>query len=369
MTAPRIEIDLSKVRQNARDLVDRLAPCGISVVGVTKGVCGQPDIARAMLEGGVVALGDARVSNVERMRAGGIRAPIILIRTPMHSQIDRIVRTCNISLNVDFGVVEALACAACRADRVHKIVLMVEMGDGREGMPPAAVSDFARRVMNLRGIKLIGIGANFACLSGRAPSPAAMQTLSELVTSVERDRGVLLRVVSGGNSANLTGLPDGRPATRVNELRLGEAILLGRDPLTHQPIEGLATDAFALVAEVIESRMDAQVPDPGRRPIDAFLRKNGGGGTSLLALGKQDTDTGGLSMPGQMTLLGSTSDHLILRTPDVALAVGAEVRFGLSYSALMQAMSAPDIATIFRDAPLANRTLPGRRHQRELAPT
>lgn len=365
MTTPRIEVDLPKIRQNARHLVDQLTPLGISVVGVTKGICGHPDVARAMLDGGVAALGDARVTNVERMRAAGITAPVLLIRTPMLGQVDRIVRTCGTSLNADMDVVEALAHAACRAGRIHGIVVMVEMGDGREGMPPSALPRFARRVMALPGVVLAGLGANFACLNRQAPDRVAMGAFLSLVPLVERACGVPLRVVSGGNSANLAGLRPG--PTRLNELRLGESILLGRNPLTGEPIAGLATDAFTLVAEVIESRTDAQRHGAGAMP-GGFSRPDAGA-ASLLALGDQDTDTGGLSMPGLLTFLGSTSDHLLLRTPGQALAAGTEVRFGLNYSALMRAMSAPDIATVVRDAPATRRPLPGRGAQRDLEPT
>ncbi len=365
MSTPRIEVDLFKIRQNARLLVDHLAPLGISVVGVTKGVCGHPDIARAMLDGGVSALGDARVANVERMRAGGITAPVLLIRTPMLGQVDRVVRSCGISLNADMDVVEGLAHAACRAGRIHGIVVMVEMGDGREGLPPSAVAGFARRVMALPGVTLTGLGANFACLNRRAPDGVAMRAFLSLVPLVERACGVPLSVVSGGNSSNLAGLLSG--PTRLNELRLGEAILLGRNPLTGAPIAGLATDAFTLVAEVIESKTDAQRRGSGNMP--GGVSRPDAGAASLLALGDQDTDTGGLSMPGLLSFLGATSDHLLLRTPGQALAAGTEVRFGMNYSALMRAMSAPDIATVTRDAPLIRRPLPGRNAQRDLAPT
>ena len=350
MTTPRMEVDLSKIRQNARTLVDRLAPLGIAVVGVTKGVCGHPQIARAMLDGGVASLGDARVSNVERMRTAGITAPIVLIRTPMPSQVDRIVRTCDISLNTDFGVIEALSDAARRAGRIHQVILMTEMGDGREGLSQTAMSDVARRVTALVGVSLAGIGANFACLTGGAPAPAEMQALSRLAATIERDCDIAIGIVSGGNSANLAGSLFGAGPMRVNQLRLGEAILLGRDPLTLQPIDGLATDAFTLVAEVIESKRDAPMPFRSRGGVPVRQSKAPvSGGKSLIALGDQDTDTRGLSLAGGLTRQGSTSDHLVLRTAGPALAVGSEVRFQPSYSALMRAMRAPDVEVRVRN--------------------
>ena len=88
MRTPRVEVDLAGIEGNARILVGRLAAHGIGVTGVTKGVNSNPAIARAMLAGGVTRLADARVSGVEGMRAAGIDAPMMLIRTPMASQVD-----------------------------------------------------------------------------------------------------------------------------------------------------------------------------------------------------------------------------------------------------------------------------------------
>lgn len=323
-----------------------------------------------MLEGGVRCLADARVSNVERMRDAGIVAPIILIRTPMHSQTDRIVRACGASLNTDLGVVDALAFSARRAGLVHQVVLMVEMGDGREGVEPGELAGLARSVMELRGVALAGIGANFACLSGRAPDQVAMTELSTLAAAVERDCGIDLKTISGGNSANLAGFLGTGLQTRVNNLRLGEAILLGRDPITGHPIKGLSIDAFVLVGEIIESAADAPLPCLGQRPAFVQMsRANAGGGQFLLALGDQDTDIGGLSMPDGMTRLGSTSDHLLLRTSGISLVAGNEVCFALDYSALMRAMSAPDVTKIIRDSPPALRPTPERNRSSTLQRT
>ena len=97
MTTPRIEVDLSKIRHNTRYLVERLKARGITVTAVTKAVCGHPKIAQAMLEGGAVDPGEARVSNVKRLRGAGITTPINLIRTPLLSQADLVVGSCSAS--------------------------------------------------------------------------------------------------------------------------------------------------------------------------------------------------------------------------------------------------------------------------------
>lgn len=180
-----------------------------------------------------------------------------------------------------------------------------------------------------------------------------MCRLAALACTLEGDCGVTLKTISGGNSASLPGLYRTGLRTRVNDLRLGEAILLGRDPVTRTPIKGLSTDAFVLVAEIIESATDTPHPSVLRLSVT-----DTGKSKSLLALGDQDTDIGGLSMPDGMTWLGSSSDHLLLQTRGVALMAGSEVCFQPDYSALMRAMSAPDVEKIILGGACAHGAAP-----------
>lgn len=352
MTAPRIEIEPGKIQYNTRHIVTQMRACGISVTGVTKAVCGHPAVARAMLDGGATGLAESRITNVVRLLGAGMTCPIAMLRTPMKSQAELVARHCAISYNSEIDVILCLAAAARRSGKVHDVILMVEMGDRREGIMPADLMPFARDVLATAGVSLKGIGANFACLGGVAPNAVAMARFSALVTGIEGATGCRLDTVSGGNSANLPWALASREPSRVNDLRLGEAILLGVDPLSGIRIEGLHTDAFTLVAEVIESKVKP-TSEPGAvaNPAWRGLRLVPDGDhcpRSVLALGQQDTDIAGLAMPDDVAFVGATSDHLVVRAMNSALGVGSEVRFQMNYSALMRAMNTPDIAKVVR---------------------
>ncbi|MFO8127402.1 alanine/ornithine racemase family PLP-dependent enzyme [Yoonia sp.] len=356
MTSPRIEVDLRKIRHNTQALVGRLKERGINVTGVTKAVCGHPAIAQAMLDGGCIGLAEARLSNVQRLRKGGIACPITLIRTPMLSQVDEIVQLCEASYNTEIVVIAGLAAAAIRENTVHGIVLMVEMGDAREGILPENLGDVAQQVARMPGVALKGVGANFACLSGMAPTAAQMVVLSSLSNEMETLCGPFNQTVSGGNSANLPWALGKRSRGCINDLRLGEAILLGVDPITGEHIDGMHTDAFVLVAEVIET--DARPAPPAIVLVGPALARFQHVSTSeintrlIFAIGQQDTDIQGLSMPPGSTLIGATSDHLVISMNRSPLRVGAEMRFQMNYKALMHAMAAPDIQTeLLHDQP------------------
>ncbi|MHA6324905.1 alanine racemase [Roseivivax sp. CAU 1753] len=348
MSCPCIEVDLDKIRRNTQTVVRRLGPRGIGVTGVTKAVCGHPAIAQAMLDGGASGLADARISNVQRLRAAGMTGPITLIRTPMLSQADQVIQSCDMSYNTEILVISAVAAAAIRNRAVHGIVLMVEMGDLRDGILPENLEGIAQQVQQMSGVALKGIGANFACLSGLAPTGLQMSTFCDLANEIEGVCGPFLKVVSGGNSANLPWALGERATGPVNDLRLGEAILLGVEPVSGDRIGGMHTDAFTLVAEVIET--DAKHPPFPIALIDPtperlrIVTTGAASARMILAMEHQDTDIPGLSMPVGSTLIGATSDHLVIESNRSAPKLGSEVRFQMNYSALMHAMAAPDIA-------------------------
>ncbi len=347
MSCPRIEVDLSKIRRNTQTVARRLGPLGIGVTGVTKAVCGHPAIGQAMLDGGALGLADARIINVQRLRQAGITCPVTLIRTPMLSQVDEVVQLCEASYNTEIAVIAALASAAISKDKVHGIILMVEMGDQRDGILPENLADIARQIMKMPGVVLKGIGANFACLSGVAPTASQIVALGTLANEIEGVCGPVLKTVSGGNSANLPWALGEQTTGRINDLRLGEAILLGVEPVSGDRIGGMHTDAFTLVAEVIET--DAKPTPFPIALVDPTLARlrivptSGAATRLILAIGHQDTDISGLSLPVGCTLFGATSDHLVIESSRSPLKLGSEVRFQMNYSALMHAMAAPDI--------------------------
>lgn len=347
MTAPRLEIDLDKIRHNARVLVDRLGARGISVWGVTKAMPGLPDIARALLSAGVSGLADSRIENIKSLRLAPIDADMALIRSPMISQAALVVGNADMSLNTELDVISELSKAACAMGRKHGILLMVELGDLREGILPRDLEDVVRQVLHFPNITLKGIGTNLACRCGVVPDAKNMGELSGLADAIDATFGPVLSIVSGGNSSNLNWVLEGADTGRINNLRLGESILLGCEPLHRQPIEGLYTDAFTLVAEVIESKVKPSRPW-GEVAEAAFgavvpLAETGDISQAICALGHMDTDPEGLTPPSGIKILGSSSDHLILDSGEKRLPVGADIAFQLNYSALIRASVSPFI--------------------------
>ena len=182
---------------------------------------GSPLIARAMLEGGVTGIGESRVDNAVRLRRNGITAPILMLRIPSITEAPDVVAWTDGSLNSEAPALEALSQAAVAARKTHEVILMVELGDRREGAPPEAIPALSERTMELDGLKLAGLGANFMCASGVMPTREKLELLSRLAETIERRCGITLRYVSGGNSSSLPLLLDGarRPAHQPSARR------------------------------------------------------------------------------------------------------------------------------------------------------
>lgn len=345
MRGLRLEIRLDQVADNARRLVERCGRQGITVTAVTKAMLGAPELARSL--SGVHSLGDSRVENIERLRKAGIVAPLLLLRTPMPSQVAAVVAANVTSVNTEREVLEALSSAARSAGVIHDVMVMVEMGDLREGLMPAALLPTIRDLLALSNVRLCGLGTNLACRNGIEPSVLNMAELSATVADIEATFGIEIDMVSGGNSANLAWALGSGSTGRINNLRLGEAILLGREPLHRQAIAGLHTTSFKLVAEVIESQRKPTKPW-GTAGQNSFGERvdvldQGDIWQTILAVGRQDTDVADLHAPTGVEILAASSDHLITATSERRHA-GEEIEFEVGYSALLRSMTSPFVA-------------------------
>jgi ornithine racemase len=228
---------------------------------------------------------------------------------------------------------------------------MVELGDLREGILPCDLAQFVKKVLELPYIEIIGIGCNLACYGGIKPNCQKMRELSELADQIENQFQIDLEIVSGGNSANYEWYESAQTMGRVNNLRLGESILLGCETVNRNPIPGLHTSAFMLIAEVIESKDKPSLPF-GEICQDAFgnvptFVDRGIHRRVILALGRQDVLVSGLRPNHDLEILGSSSDHVVLDSKNYDLKVGSEVKFNLDYSGLLSAMTSPFVKKQF----------------------
>ncbi len=343
MITPRIEINLDKIAHNASVLKNLYRSKGIDIMCSTKVVSGAIEISKVLIESGIKTLADSRITNLIKIYNAKIHSQLVLLRTPPLSQTELVVKYVDISLNSEITVIKELSKYARKYNRIHKIILMVELGDLREGIMPSDIEDAVKEIIAMQGIEIIGIGTNLTCFGGVEPNDEKMEQLSLIVKDIREKFNLRLEVVSGGNSANYNWFMSTKDVGEINNLRIGESVFMGCETLCSKPIPELFTDAFILVTEVIESKIKPSVPY-GTIHKDAFgnipkFKNRGLIRRAILGIGLQDVLVSGMTPILDIEILGATSDHVIIDCENKELKVGDEVRFNLNYGALLAVMT------------------------------
>lgn len=324
---PQLTVDLVKLQKNMQTITEKCRSYGIEVFGVTKVCGGSPEVGRALVAGGAVGLADSRLPNLMRLKEADLGVPLLLLRSPAPSEVGQAVEVADISVNSEKQVLLELNDAAALRGLVHQVLLMVDLGDLREGVWGSDLVGLYEFTQTLTNISIWGIGTNMACLSGESPQVADYEHLAELIRNLDRSSLNYPLMISGGNSSALHLMRLGHwrgPSTSiVNNLRIGESAFLGWDIIDQTPLPGCCQDVCQLVAEVIEVQTKPTDRGPRRRAI--------------LAIGRQDLG-GGQIWPlwPRASVVGITSDHLVLDVEDVpGIFVGSLVPFAVDYNALL----------------------------------
>ena len=359
---PQLEFDLALLRSNADAVISRCRGMGIRVCGVIKGVDGLPEAARVLRAAGAAELGTSRLEQVAKCRAAGVPGPWMLIRIPGLTELPDVVALCETSLQSEWPTLLALEEECLRQNKTHRVIVMTDLGDLREGFwDKKELVDVCERVeRDLPHVQLAGIGVNLTCYGSTKPTPEKMNELVGLARQVEQRIGRKLEIVSGGATSSFTLVHWGTMPAGVNHLRIGEAILLGKDLQVDwgiRDMDYLRMDALTLRAEVVEVKDKPTYPI-GEFAIDAFGRKpvyedRGIRRRAILALGRADVGELESLIPREpgLTVIGGSSDHCIVDVEDCPrrLQVGDIVEFSLCYSHMLYATARSDMRIIFKN--------------------
>lgn len=355
---PEIVINLRKIQHNASSLNKLLAKRKMSLIGVTKVVLGNPNIANALIQAGIEYLGDSRITNIINMKKHNVNAKFVLIRVPSTKEIPQVVQYADYSLNSELKIIKLLSIEAEKHNKVHNIILMIDLGDLREGINPSNIESNINEILKLKGINITGIGTNLKCFGGIIPTDENMKKLSNIAESIERKFGLNLEFVSGGNSANLNWLKNCKDIGKINNLRIGESLFLGHDTINFQPIPDLHKDAFLLNAEIVELKQRSLKPqgvavsNAFGEPVQQKFHFKGKGRNmfrkqALLNIGRQDIEIRGIYPLADVKILGASSDYLIIDVLENEFEVGMKLYFNLNYESLLKAMTSPYISLKF----------------------
>lgn len=340
---PQICADLKKIKHNADMLCSLCAENGISIAAVTKVVCADERIAEVLENSGATMLADARTENLLRLHTKKTK---LLLRAPSPDEAEETVKIADISLVSEIDTIHALGSAARTDGRTHSIILMIDLGDLREGLlflNREEIFRAADAAKKEEGIDLVGVGTNLTCYGAIIPDENNLGELCRIAKELRAHTGLPLPIVSGGNSSSLGLLKRGMVPEGINHLRLGESILLGNDTAACRVMNGLYGDAFTLSTKLIEVQRKPSVPI-GESGANAFgehptFESLGEQVRGICKIGRQDTVADGLTpRDPEVKIIGASSDHLIVDlTRAKPYRVGDILDFTPDYGALLRA--------------------------------
>lgn len=346
---PRLVIDLNKLKGNLDSMAEMTKRGGCSLMVVTKVLCADHEVAQMICDHpDVKYVADSRVKNIAKYadmvrKAGKMTT---LLRIPMHSEVEDVVKYVDLCFNSELSTIRLLNAEAKKQGKVQNILLMIDLGDLREGIffkNEDLIYEAVEEILAMENINLYGIGVNLTCYGAIIPKNENLSLLVDWANRIEEKYGVKLEMVSGGNSSSVYLIDKGELPNGINNLRLGESFVLGNDTAYETKLPGTTDDTVILQAQIVELKEKPSLPI-GEVGVDAFGEKpyyedRGIIKRAIVAVGKQDTDLGSMTpVDEKIDILGGSSDHTILDVTksDVEYKVGDVVEFKLGYGGVLK---------------------------------
>lgn len=321
---------------------------------VTKLLCGNELFLKEVLALGVQEIHDSRVTNLKVIKKVAPQVQTVYIKPAPKQSIPDIIQYADASFQTEYEIIKLLSDEAVRQNKLHKIIIMIEMGDLREGVMGEELVNFYEKVFELPGISVIGLGANFNCLHGVMPTRDKLIQLSLYKQIIEAKFNRNIPWVSGGTSVTIPLLFNHQMPQGINHFRIGEALFFGLNLFTGETFEGMYDDVFELFTEIIEltekpmipSGMLAENPSGESFEIDESLY----GKTShraILDVGLLDINPKFLIPKDEsISVIGASSDMLVVELGEnrANYKVGDVLRFGLKYMGALSVLNSRYIA-------------------------
>lgn len=357
MKTPILEINLKKVAHNAKHMKSLCDKQGIDMCVVTKGFSAAIPIVEAIISSGITFFADSRIQNISKVKKKFPHIKYMLIRIPKISEAEKAVLYTDISLQSQLEVIKVFSDKAQNIGKKHDIILMIDVGDLREGIMPKDVMETVEKIIALKGVNLIGIGTNVGCFSGVMPTVENTELLVSIKNQIEKQFGISIKYISGGSTCTTKLLEEDLLPKDINNLRIGEAVILGEDSTNGRFINGFYQDAFILKAEVVELNEKPSVPI-GEVGYDAFGCKptfidKGNRKRAILSVGRQDVRIEAITPVYQgAEIMGGSSDHLLLDITNCEEKIkpGSIIPFRCAYSAVLTLTTSPYVYKTYKDS-------------------
>lgn len=340
---PKVIINQKKFKHNLEYIVKKAHDSKLSIMAVTKVFCADQKLIDIINSTDVDYIADSRMKNLMEMKT---HKPKVLLRIPGISEAEIVVQHCDISLNSEIETIKEINKYAIKNSITHKVVLMLDLGDLREGI--FYIDDLfntVKEILALENIEFYGIGTNLTCYGGIIPNKEIYDKLINIKEEIEQNFSISIDFVSGGNSSSIEMLLNDSLPKEVTNLRIGEGIVLGRETAYGDYLDNMYNDVFTLEAELIELKKKPSIPI-GVIGMNAFgkipeFTDEGEILRGIIALGKQDVDHEEIIPFDTFSVLGSSSDHILLNMNNTInfYELGDTVIFKLTYGSILSLMT------------------------------
>jgi predicted amino acid racemase len=344
-----IELNKKKLNHNFAYLDKLFKKHKIEWGVVTKLLCGNKTFIREVLSLGIRELHDSRISNLKILKQLDPDVQTVYIKPPPKRSIPSLVKYADISFNTSYTTMKLISAEAVKQNKIHKVIIMIEMGDLREGVMGENLINFYSRVFELPHIEIIGIGANLNCLNGVMPTHDKMIQLGLYKQLIEAKFNRKIPWITGGSSVTIPLLFKSMIPSSVNHFRIGDTLFTGNDLFEGTTIKGMHADVFKLHAEIIELYEKPKVPTgeigvnvAGEKPEFDESEYGQTSFRAIIDLGLLDIDLQHLIPEDKnMQFSGASSDMIVMdiHNNSKGYKVGDIISFRLTYMGILAIMN------------------------------
>jgi len=344
-----VTLDVKKLKTNFDYLDSLFKRNGIKWSVVSKVLCGNKTYLDELLKFDIKQICDSRVSNLKVIKSIKPQIETIYIKPPAKRSIASVVKYADISMNTEYETIKLLSKEAKRQNKIHKIIIMIELGELREGVLREELIDFYRQVFRLENIEVVGIGANLSCLYGVLPNHDKLIQLSLYKQLIEAKFNKKIPYVSGGSSVTIPLIFQNLLPKGINHFRVGETLFLGTDVYNNTKFKKMYSDVFKLHCEIIELTEKPIVPigelGTNVEGVSYKFDPKKIGKTSyraIIDLGLLDIDLQHLELVDKkLKIAGASSDMIVIDLGEnkKRYKVGDLIDFKLDYMGLLRIMN------------------------------
>ena len=341
----RLILNRSALHKNYRIIKNYLDQRGFSLTVVTKLLQSHPDLMNLLKNMEIDCVADSYPQNLKKQSFSDcwnlcISSPDVLNVTLDNSHL---------SVHSNFKTIHALRDRAAKLNIVHEILLMIDMGDWREGFPIDYLKNNIEWFADLKPLSLRGIAINLSCFAGVKLQKHHLQELIDIAHLIREKQS--FNLLSLGNSAAIPFI-EGWDSKSMKlwdnidwNLRIGEALFCGTLPGTSTSILGLQ-NVFTLRLPVVEAHHKEHVLNQNELIPNSFGKMHepiskGYGQRVILGVGRVDLDPQYLKFPESIECLGASSDLCILFNHGDPLEVGQVIECIPDYHAVMNLATSP----------------------------